>query len=79
MVNYRTFKNCKGRGKIEVLRHLGNIVDTHNIRGFNTDNYHGDNKVKKLERDLEPAAVRIQAAGDHELQQRGTYAQTRSA
>jgi len=52
-VNYCTIKRCKGRGKIEGLRHLGDIVNTHNRHGLKIGNCHGDNEFKKLKRDLE--------------------------
>ena len=62
-MNYRTIIRCRGRGRKEILKRLHTIVARQTKRGFQVNEYHADNELKKLEADLVPSTLHMQAEG----------------
>ena len=65
-MKYKTIVRCRGRGRKEILKRLHAIVFRHTKRGFQVNEYHVDNKFKKIEADLAPSTFYTQAAGENE-------------
>ena len=65
-VNYRKIIWCRGRGRKEILKRLQAIFARHTKMGFQVNEYHAENELKKIEEYLVPSTMHTQVAGDHE-------------
>ena len=65
-VNYRTIRQCHGRGRKEILKRIQAIVTRKTKRVLQVNEYHANNSFKKIEADLVSYTIHKQASGENE-------------